>query len=123
MSYSTNSSETNYSLIRIIFTHVYSYGLRPYERSNFLEKIEKLIKNTKMESDRDLRVILIWTLEILGYIYPYVKSGIVGFELATIDERVAKSRRLSLLVIATLIKNICVQMNLFATLFFLPYST
>jgi phosphorylcholine metabolism protein LicD len=61
-SLSSNSAEMDYGLMKIIFTHAYSYGIYPYKKSDFLKKIESLVKNTKMKSDKNLRVILIWAL-------------------------------------------------------------
>jgi hypothetical protein len=58
----SKDNETVYKLLRIIFTHVYSYGIYPSDDILFLKKIKELLKKNKMEQSKNLHVILVWIL-------------------------------------------------------------
>lgn len=77
------STATAYGMMRIIFTHIYSYGVYPHKKLFFLKKMGGLLKNVKIESDKNLHVILIWTLGLYenNAVVEILKDDLKHFDL------------------------------------------
>ena len=75
--------EIVYNLARIIFTSIYSHGILPSDSEQFTDKIKELLDRVKMETSKNLHVILIWTLGLYDNesVVDTLKKDLENFDL------------------------------------------